>query len=276
MPNPGDMFESYVQSIYQDLLDSQGRNISVSRGATVHDNHGNSYNIDVFYEFDAAGVHHRVAIECKDTRRPVERDEAIAFTGKIHDLPSTIGVFISRSGFQPAAEKYLQDHGVLYYSGSTMPDFRSVLAARISQFALPGESAIGQPFWTLMQLLGGTTTGVWCGIPGIEYDRPSRSGHATHEEYSQIVIPLFYSRPHAEIFHRLAYDGSLEICVRGVEQAALRFLLLNAHDGAFRLAIVMPFMTDDAKTKFTCEERTAEELAEEYCTYDLAAHFKNS
>jgi hypothetical protein len=276
MPNPGDIFESYVQSIYQDLLDAQGRNISVSRGATVFDSHGNSYNIDVFYEFDAAGIHHRVAIECKDTRRPVERDEAIAFTGKIHDLPSTIGVFISRSGFQPAAEKYLQGHGVSYYTGRNMPDFRSVLAARISQFSLPDESVIGQPFWTLMQLRGGVTTGVWQGIPSIEYDRPNGSGNPAGSGHSQIIIPLFYSRPHAELFHRLAYNISPEICVRGVEQAALRFLLLNAHDGAFRLAIVMPFMNGDVNTKFTCEEQTAEELAKDYCTYDLSAHFKNS
>jgi hypothetical protein len=76
MPNPGDLFESYVQFIYQTLLSAQGKNISVSRGATVYDNRGNQYNMDVFYEFDVADVHHRVAIECKDTRRSVERDDA--------------------------------------------------------------------------------------------------------------------------------------------------------------------------------------------------------
>lgn len=65
MSNRGDLFESYIQFIYQTLLGAQGKNISVSRGATVYDNRGNRYNIDVFYEFDVAGVHHRVAIECK-------------------------------------------------------------------------------------------------------------------------------------------------------------------------------------------------------------------
>ena len=121
MSNRGDLFESYVQFIYQTLLSAQGKNISVSRGATVYDNRGNRYNIDVFYEFDVVGVHHRVAIECKDTRRPVERDDAIAFVGKINDFPSTVGILISRSGFQPAAEKYLHDHGVLHYSGDDLP-----------------------------------------------------------------------------------------------------------------------------------------------------------
>src|SRR5215470_19039433 len=121
MPNRGDLFESYIQFIYQTLLSAQGKNISVSRRATVYDSHGNSYNIDVFYEFDVVGVHHRVAIECKDTSRPVERDDAIAFAGKIHDLPSTIGIFIARSGFQPSAKKYLQEHGILHYGGSGVP-----------------------------------------------------------------------------------------------------------------------------------------------------------
>ena len=99
MSNRGDLFESYIQFIYQTLLGAQGKNISVSRGATVYDNRGNRYNIDVFYEFDVAGVHHRVAIECKDTRRPVERDDAIAFVGKISDFPSTIGVLSQGKDF---------------------------------------------------------------------------------------------------------------------------------------------------------------------------------
>lgn len=37
----------------------------VSRKATIYNNHGNSYDIDVFYEFYIAGVYHRVAIESK-------------------------------------------------------------------------------------------------------------------------------------------------------------------------------------------------------------------
>jgi hypothetical protein len=275
MPNPGDVFESYIQFIFQALLDSQGKNISVSRGATVYDNFGNAYQIDVFYEFDVAGVHHRVAIECKDARKPVDRDDAIAFAGKIQDLPSTIGVFISKSGFRPAARKYLEDHGISHYSGDTLPRFGSVLAAVVSQIALPSESAIGQPFWTVMQLAAGQTTGVWCGVPEAELHYTGGQTGAKRRKRPQMVIPLFYSRPHAQLFHRLAFDSSPDVCVRGLEQPALRFLVLSANDGEFKLATFEP-VTDDGSVKFACREWGAQDLAKEYCVEDLTGHFENS
>jgi hypothetical protein len=274
MPNPGDLFESYVQFIYQTLLGAQGKNISVSRGATVYDNQGNRYNIDVFYEFDVAGVHHRVAIECKDTRRPVERDDAIAFVGKIRDFPSTIGIFISRNGFQPAAEKYLSDHGVLHYSGDDLPSFGSVIASIISPIALPTESAVGQPFWTLMELKDGHTTGVWCTIPEAGFEASRGQRRIKRGRRSRPMLPLFYSRRHAELFHQLTFNNSRDICVRGIEQSALRFLILFANDENYPFGIVQPFVDDDGNQKFLCGEWTAKDLEQEYCMYDLSSKLK--
>ncbi|MBI0375494.1 restriction endonuclease [Streptomyces albiflaviniger] len=203
MKNTGESFEGYIQFVYQTLLGVQGRNISASRRATVFDNHGNSYNVDILYEFDVAGLHRRVAIECKETRRPVERDDAIAFAGKIKDLPSTIGIFISKSGFQPAARKYLQDHGIVHYHGRDLLHLGSVIAARISPIVSPTESAVGQPFWTLMRQEEEEATGVWCLIPD-----PSNPGHAaasgSREGSNSGALPLFYSRPHARLPCRVA------------------------------------------------------------------------
>lgn len=261
MSNTGDLFESYVRYVYQTLLGIQGKNISVSRRATVYDTRGNSYNIDVFYEFDVAGVHHRVAIECKDHSRPVGRDDAIAFVGKIRDLPSAIGVFISRSGFQSGAKKYLQDHGVLHYSGDDLPHFGRVLASRIALAALPGESAVGQPFWTLMENDDGQVTGNWCLIPDPSSLEPSAE---------QGLFPLFYSRPHAELAHRLYCTNSPKVCVRGIEQPTLRFIILNANHEQRRFAILRPFTDDAGHKKFECEIWTAKNLARDYCMNDLS------
>ncbi|SEE54401.1 Restriction endonuclease [Streptomyces sp. 2112.3] len=263
MKNTGESFESYIQFIYQTLLGVQGRNISVSRRATVYDNHGNPYNIDIFYEFDVAGVHHRVAIECKDTRRPVERDDAIAFTGKIRDLPSTIGIFISKSGFQPAAKKYLQDHGIVHYAGGDLPHLGSVIASMISPIALPDESATGQPFWTLMRQEGGQTTGVWCLIPDPTAQEEGTSGS----------FPIFYSRPHAQWFHEAFYQGSTDVCIRGVEQPMLRFLCLMADNEGRSFSIGHPFIDEEGNQKAAFTTWTGRELAHEYSTRDLSAEF---
>ncbi|USX56333.1 restriction endonuclease [Lentzea sp. HUAS12] len=255
MPNKGDIFEEYVQFVYQTLLGAQGRNISVSRRAMVTDTRGNTYNIDVFYEFDIAGVHHRVAIECKDTKRPVERDDTIAFIGKIRDLPSTIGVFISNGGFQPAAKKYLEDHGVLHYDGDELPHFNAVLGEMISPMVLPSESAIGQPFWSLMEMKDGAGTGVWLGVP--DPDDQSRA------------FPLFYSKPLATLYMQLAYPESDSVCVRGIEQSTLRFLIMWAHDDGSRFFILEPH--DESPGLFAGRGWTARDLASWYCTDDLSS-----
>lgn len=268
MKNTGESFESYVQFVYETLLGAQGRNISVSRRATVYDNHGNTYNIDIFYEFDVAGVHHRVAIECKDTRRPVERDDAIAFTGKIRDLPSTIGIFISKGGFQPAARKYLQDHGIVHYNGGDLPHLGSLIASRISPIACPTESAVGQPFWTLMRQEEGMASGVWCLIPD-----PSRTPKRSHNGGEPGAFPLFYSRPHAEWFRSLYFKDSQDVCVRGVEQPMLRFLTLMAHDETRTFAICRPFTDADGLPKVECHGWTAQELAHEYWADEVPASF---
>ncbi|MEW1830368.1 restriction endonuclease [Streptomyces sp. NPDC088196] len=268
LKNTGESFESYVQFVYQTLLGAQGRNISVSRRATVFDNHGNSYNIDIFYEFDVAGLHHRVAIECKDTRRPVERDDAIAFAGKIRDLPSTIGIFISKSGFQPAARKYLQDHGIVHYTGGDLPHLGSVIAAKISPIVSPTESAVGQPFWTLMTQEGGEATGNWYLIP--DPDSPedaAGSGKGTG------AFPLFYSRPHAEWFRMVRFQGSADVCVRGVEQPMLRFLTLIAHDEGRNFMICRPFLDEHGKPQVECHSWTAKDLAHEYWADKVPASF---
>lgn len=261
MVNTGKSFESYVQFIYQVLLKAQGKNISVSRRATVYDNRGNPYNIDVFYQFDIAGVHHRVAIECKDTRRPVERDDALAFAGKIRDMPSTIGIFISQAGFQPAAKKYLEDHGIVHYSGGDLPKFGSVIGSMVAFVALPNESAVGQPFWSLMELAKGETTGSWVLIPDQSEEFSPR------KKQQKLLFPLFYSRPQADLFRTLWFNEESSACVRGIEQATLRFIILCAHDEGRSFAILQP-IDDGGRQIFSAETMTAQQLSAEYAMDD--------
>jgi hypothetical protein len=267
--NNGDMFESYVQFVYQTLVSAHGKSVSVSRRAMVQDTRGNSYNIDVYYEFDVAGVPHRVAIECKDTARPVSRDDAIAFAGKVRDLPSTIGIFISNGGFQPAAEKYLEDHGILHYGGGDLPHMGQLVAAMISPVLLPSESAVGQPFWTLMEVQDGGASGVWCCMPDPEKDP---TGRKTQHGKAVPVFPLLYSRPHAERFRLAMYGDADDVAVRGVEQSMLRFLILESDYEGRRFSVMQPYR-DEGRDKFACTLYTAREFAEEYSTYDLSGQF---
>jgi hypothetical protein len=271
-PKPGELLESYVQFVYQTLVAADGKNISVSRRAKVHDTRGNTYNIDVYYEFDVAGVPHRVAIECKDTGRPVERDEAIAFEGKVRDLPSTVGIFISSSGYQPAAEKYLTDHGIAHYSGDELPRFGQVIASMISPVALPSRTAVGQPFWTVMEVKNGETTGTYCCMPHPDRDP---TGVETARGRMKPLFPLLYSRRQALRFKDAMYGSSSEVEVRGLEQSSLRFLLLCANREGQQFSIMQPIDVD-GKVQFICKIHTAKEVADEYCISDLSDLFDSS
>lgn len=249
----GEEFEEYIAYIYQTLLTCSGQNISVKRRAAVEDTRGNTYEIDVFYEFEIAGVKHRVAMECKDKGRRVERNEAIAFYGKIQDMPSTIGVFVSRSGFQVGAAKYLDDHGILRYEGSELPSYASTLAAIVMAGSLPSDKIIGQPFWTIMQSTKGEASGTWMLLP-----RGTLSSIQ-----SDNVFPLFYSFRHAEIFRERISHVSPEGCVRGLQQTHLRFIT-NAANQYGNKFVILSLLSANMRDEFIAEQLTPQQIADDY------------
>lgn len=260
MKNTGSEFESYVQYVYHTLLNLRDEGVRVSRRMDVKDTRGNLYNIDVYYEFVQAGVTHRVAIECKDTQRAVERDDVIAFHGKLQALPSTVGVFASTSEFQPAARKYLEDNGILYVTGDELPRINHLLADRILSIALPDESAVGEPFWTFMEVgTSGENTGSY-------YAEPSPLG----PEHPQVVM-LFFSRKHAE-FWRESRNVGPKFAVRGLPQHVFRTTLLFGYAMGAQFACLYNLPLENQQ--WPVRLYSAQELAEEYFRGDLADQWR--
>lgn len=108
----GNLFESYIQHIYSILLNMDGENIVVCPKAKIKGAWG-VHEFDLYYQFEKAGITHRVAIECKNIERPVEKGHIQEFDAKLKCLKNVIGVFISDSGFQEGAityARYSYDH----------------------------------------------------------------------------------------------------------------------------------------------------------------------
>lgn len=84
----GKEFEEYVKSIYSILLNLKDEGILVSGGATtfLKGITGEKYQIDIYYEFERAGVRHRVIIECKDWTYPVKREQVNTLESKVRDI----------------------------------------------------------------------------------------------------------------------------------------------------------------------------------------------
>ncbi|RQR79117.1 hypothetical protein DIE11_17085 [Burkholderia sp. Bp9012] len=107
-------WEDYVHYVYSTLLNLKGERIQVSKRTTFVLPSGETYEIDVYYEFWKAGVRHRVAIECKDWTNPVSQGQILEFHQKIKNIGNDlIGVVVSRNGYQDGAVNVAERHGML-------------------------------------------------------------------------------------------------------------------------------------------------------------------
>lgn len=212
----GAEFEEYVRSIYSMLLNLKDEGILVTGGAStfLRGVTGADYQIDVYYEFVRAGVRHRVIIECKDWQSPVKREVINALESKVRDIPGVIGVIISRSGYQSGAIDFARKIGILALTPDQLPSLGTLIGERLRTVALPDETSIGEPFWTIMMTRAGENTGVWFAL-GL--NRAERKNY----------IPLFFSKYHAELFFEQMNIDSNDWGIRGLPRYVLRGLIVQ-------------------------------------------------
>ncbi len=72
--NQNTEYEMLAQEIYQGLIDAQGiETIVVQHNVKLPGNSGQKHQIDVYWEYEIAGVRHKVAIECKNYNSTVKQ-----------------------------------------------------------------------------------------------------------------------------------------------------------------------------------------------------------
>lgn len=212
--NTGADFESYVHFVYNTLLNLKGERIQVARRTTFKLPSGESYEIDIYYEFSHVGVHHRVAIECKDWKTPVDQGRVLEFHQKIKNIREDIvGVFVSRAGYQSGAINVAKRHGILALSAEDIPTINKVLANHITISFIPEAHCMGEPFWYIAELSKNASEGT-----GTYY---------AFAEGSPVKIPLFVSKQHALAYLQRLPDKEC-FGVFGMAQYKLRgFLALS-------------------------------------------------
>jgi hypothetical protein len=208
--NPGQELEEYIQSTYRFLLNMKDEGVDVERNVYLAGKSGAKHQIDVFYQFKNAGITHRVAIECKDHTRPVDKDRVQSFALKIQDIGGIAGIMISQSGFQAGAELVAKHFDIILKTTNDLPPTPHLMAERLASVALPNESYKGEPFWAIMEHQNGRVTGSYFGS----------------NNQGRTVIPLFFSKYHAEMnFHENVLDKN-RWCVRGLPRYAFRAFLV--------------------------------------------------
>lgn len=109
--NDGRDFDSYVRYACSVLLGREGCSADVITRRKFPARSGATPEIDVYYEFERAGVLHRVAFECKDLNDPADYGHVAEFSTRLADIGGLKGIMVSRHGYRPAAVKLAQSEG---------------------------------------------------------------------------------------------------------------------------------------------------------------------
>lgn len=210
---PGSSLEKDVQRVYTFLLNMRDEGVVVGNPVFMTGKSGEQHEIDVYYEFTKAGIRHRVAIECKDWATPVSKGQIQEFESKLRDIGNITGVVVSRNGYQSGADGFAKYHDILPLRFDDLPSFNKLLAERLKTVALPDEDYPGEPFWIIMEIRDGKVTGSHYGT--------------TFPGFKERLIPLTFSRQHAERIFRDANLNPNEWAIRGLPRFALRAFLIT-------------------------------------------------
>lgn len=110
----GSSYELLTQQVYQTLLDCEwpGKNIRVQHDIKLTGSSGQEHQIDIYWEYELAGVKSKVAIECKDYSKPLAIGKVRDFYGVLADLKDVKGIIIASNGFQKGAKGYAKSWGI--------------------------------------------------------------------------------------------------------------------------------------------------------------------
>lgn len=243
----GEYFESFVAYVYSNLLKFSDCNSIVSRNISIKGLSGSTHEFDVYYDFYHLDMLFRVAIECKDWERPVDKGRVQEFWAKIDDLNNIAGVMIAKSGYQAGALQFAESKGIMLLTIQDLPSFTQILARNIEWLLLPDEKAVGQPFWTLMEKDNNHLTGNYFSL--------------NPDPESQ--VPLFYTKNLAKLFLNYLPDKE-HWCVRGISQAQLKALVEISMNLSHQQFALCPLPTiRDLQVEFILLD--AKEIQQNYC-----------
>ena len=106
-------YEKFTQEIYQELVNAYVLKATrVQHNVKLKGKSGQEHQIDVYWEYEIAGVLHRVAIECKNYNSNVEIGKVRDFYGVLSDLNNVAGIMITKVGYQKGAKEYASTYGI--------------------------------------------------------------------------------------------------------------------------------------------------------------------
>lgn len=113
MASNGTDFELLVKAIYEEiLLLDDYKTIAVKHNVNIKGKSSQLHQIDVYWEFEIAGVIHKVAVECKEYKNNVSVGKVRDFYGAIEDIGNINGIFVTTKGYQSGAITYAKHKNI--------------------------------------------------------------------------------------------------------------------------------------------------------------------
>ena len=112
--NPNIEYEKFTQEIYQELVNADApKATNVQHNVKLKGKSGQEHQIDVYWEYEIAGVKQKVAIECKNYNKAVPIGKVRDFYGVLADLNNVTGILVTKVGYQEGAKRYATEHGIM-------------------------------------------------------------------------------------------------------------------------------------------------------------------
>lgn len=116
MPNSEKMninteYELLTKELFETLLAEDGVTITVQHDVEIQGK-AFKHQIDVYWEYQVAGIIHKVAIECKNYNSNVSVAKVRDFFGVLSDIGNTNGIMVSKKGFQKGAKEFAEHYGI--------------------------------------------------------------------------------------------------------------------------------------------------------------------
>ena len=111
--NQNTEYELLVAQIHQAMLEYDGyENIRVEHDVKIEGKSGATHQIDVYWEFKAAGTIYKTCVECKNYTSAVKKLHVAAFAETLRDIGNANGIIATTSSFQKGAKLLAEQNNI--------------------------------------------------------------------------------------------------------------------------------------------------------------------
>ena len=113
----GKDYEGFVEIVYRAILEAERRQgkiapVKIERNKTITSKSGTPAEIDIYWEYEVAGIVHSVAIECKNHNKNIDIPEVRDFAMKIQNCGGLKGLMVTKIGFSKNAIAEASAHNI--------------------------------------------------------------------------------------------------------------------------------------------------------------------